>query len=147
MPGTPAPEHFAVAGIGAGPANLSFAALAEGRIPGRVALFDSRPGPAWHPGLLYPGTQLQTSWIKDLVSLVEPCNRLSFLNYLVRTGRVYGFLNAQYTSIPRLEYARYLAWASDELKARGPVHPRWPGRARGHRRPPRARPGYPPSRA
>jgi len=114
MPGTP--EHFAVAGIGAGPANLSFAALSEGRIPGRVALFDSRPGPAWHPGLLYPGTQLQTSWIKDLVSLVEPCNRLSFLNYLVRTGRVYGFLNAQYTAIPRLEYARYLAWASEELK-------------------------------
>ena len=112
-------QHYTVAGIGAGPANLSFAALSEGRIPGGVALFEGRPGPAWHPGLLHPGTQLQTSWIKDLVSLADPCSRLSFLNYLVRTGRVYGFLNAQYTAIPRLEYARYLAWASEQL---GVVH-------------------------
>jgi len=112
-------DHFHVAGVGAGPANLSFAALAEHHLPGPVALFDGREGPAWHPGLLYPGAQLQTSWIKDLVSLADPCNRLSFLNYLVTTGRVYGFLNAQYTAIPRLEYARYLAWASDQL---GTVH-------------------------
>lgn len=111
--------HFHVAGIGAGPANLSFAALAEHRVPGPVVLFEGRDGPSWHPGLLYPGTQLQTSWIKDLVSLADPCNRLSFLNYLVSTGRVYGFLNAQYIAIPRLEYARYLAWASDRL---GTVH-------------------------
>ena len=114
MPPDHAIPHVTVAGIGAGPANLSFAALAEGRVDS-VALFESRPGPSWHPGLLNPGTQLQTSWIKDLVSLADPCNRLSFLNYLVRTGRVYGFLNAQFGSIPRLEYARYLAWASGEL--------------------------------
>jgi len=107
--------HYSVAGIGAGPANLSFAALAENRVPGRIALFEASPGPAWHPGLLNPGTRLQTSWIKDLVSLADPCSRFSFLNYLVRTGRVYGFLNAQFTAIPRLEYARYLAWASEEL--------------------------------
>ncbi|GAA3586366.1 SidA/IucD/PvdA family monooxygenase [Amycolatopsis ultiminotia] len=107
--------HYTVAGLGAGPANLSFAALAEDHFPGQIALFEARSGPAWHPGLLFPGTQLQTSWIKDLVSLADPRHRVSFLNYLVRTGRVYSFLNAQYTAIPRLEYARYLAWAAEEL--------------------------------
>ncbi|MEV7603692.1 SidA/IucD/PvdA family monooxygenase [Kitasatospora sp. NPDC089797] len=119
---TPPPEgggqalpHHEVAGLGAGPANLSLAALGADQLPHGLALFERREGPAWHPGLLGAGTQLQTSWIKDLVSLADPCNRLSFLNYLVSTGRVYAFLNAQYDSIPRLEYARYLAWASGEL--------------------------------
>ncbi|GAA1268304.1 SidA/IucD/PvdA family monooxygenase [Kitasatospora nipponensis] len=119
---TPPPEgdgqalpHHQVAGLGAGPANLSLAALAADELPEGIALFEKREGPAWHPGLLGAGTQLQTSWIKDLVSLADPRNRLSFLNYLVTTGRIYAFLNAQYDSIPRLEYARYLAWASGEL--------------------------------
>jgi lysine N6-hydroxylase len=119
LPVSGALRHVQVAGIGAGPANLSFAALAENRLPGPVALFEGREGVSWHPGLLYPGAQLQTSWIKDLVSLADPRNRFSFLNYLVSTGRVYGFLNAQYTAIPRLEYSRYLAWASEQL---GIVH-------------------------
>ncbi|MFI9100393.1 lysine N(6)-hydroxylase/L-ornithine N(5)-oxygenase family protein [Streptomyces fildesensis] len=107
--------HHHVAGLGAGPANLSLAALGEDVVPGGVVLFERREGPAWHPGLLGSGTQLQTSWIKDLVSLADPRNRLSFLNYMVTTGRIYAFLNAQYESIPRLEYARYLAWASGRL--------------------------------
>ncbi|MFD7905501.1 lysine N(6)-hydroxylase/L-ornithine N(5)-oxygenase family protein [Kitasatospora sp. NPDC059747] len=107
--------HFAVAGIGAGPANLSFAALAEGTVPGAVALFDRRGSHAWHPELMHPGARLQTSWVKDLVTLVDPRNRFSFLNYLVTTGRIYAFLNAQFEAIPRLEYDRYLAWASGEL--------------------------------
>ncbi|QMU78157.1 SidA/IucD/PvdA family monooxygenase [Streptacidiphilus sp. PB12-B1b] len=107
--------HHHVVGLGAGPANLSLAALGANTVPGGVALFERREGPAWHPGLLRTGTQLQTSWIKDLVSLADPCNPLSFLNYLVSTGRIYAFLNAQYDAIPRLEYARYLAWASAQL--------------------------------
>ncbi|MBV6696716.1 lysine N(6)-hydroxylase/L-ornithine N(5)-oxygenase family protein [Kitasatospora aureofaciens] len=107
--------HYAVAGIGAGPANLSFAALAEGAVPGPVALFDRRQSHAWHPELMHPGVRLQTSWVKDLVTLVDPRNRFSFLNYLVTTGRIYAFLNAQFDAIPRLEYDRYLAWASGEL--------------------------------
>jgi lysine N6-hydroxylase len=107
--------HYRVAGIGAGPANLSLAALTDDLLPNEVALFDRQDGPSWHPGLLSQGSQLQTSWIKDLVSLADPRNRLSFLNYLVTTGRIYAFLNAQFDAIPRLEYARYLAWASEQL--------------------------------
>ncbi|MDH6579519.1 SidA/IucD/PvdA family monooxygenase [Kitasatospora sp. MAP5-34] len=107
--------HHEVVGLGAGPANLSLAALGADQLPSGAVLFERREGPAWHPGLLGAGTQLQTSWIKDLVSLADPRNRLSFLNYLVTTGRIYAFLNAQYESIPRLEYARYLAWAAGEL--------------------------------
>jgi lysine N6-hydroxylase len=109
------PPHHRVVGIGAGPANLSLVALGKDHLGGDVLLVDGQAGPGWHPGMLGEVARLQNSWIKDLVSLVDPRNAMSFLNYLVQTGRIYAFLNAQYSSIPRIEYARYLAWAAHEL--------------------------------
>jgi lysine N6-hydroxylase len=58
---------------------------------------------------------MQTGWLKDLVCLVDPSHRMSFLSYLVRTRRVFTFLSAQYSEIPRLEYVRYLEWAAQQL--------------------------------
>src|SRR4029453_9073700 len=66
--------------------------------------------------LLFPSVRMQTSWLKDLVCLVEPCHRLTFLNYLVSTGRLFALLNSQYGVIPREEYGRYLAWAGEQLE-------------------------------
>jgi len=103
-------------GIGAGPANLSLAALFESSTTEKIALFDRQPGPAWHNKLLHSGVRMQTSWLKDLVSLVDPRHELTFLNYLVTTGRMYALLNAQFDVIPRLEYVRYLAWAAGKLQ-------------------------------
>ena len=111
---TDVPFYTAV-GIGAGPANLSLAALFPAAAPAEIALFDRQPGPAWHPKLLHPGVTMQTSWMKDLVSLVDPTHRLTFMNYLVTTGRLYNLLNAQFATIPRLEYVRYLEWAAAQL--------------------------------
>lgn len=109
------PYYHAV-GVGAGPANLSLAALYASSVPEeQIALFDKQPGPAWHPSLLHPGVRMQTSWIKDLVSLVDPQHKLTFLNYLVRTGRLFALLNSQFDVIPRREYMRYLAWAAGQL--------------------------------
>jgi len=106
-------------GIGAGPANLSLAALFPTTPTVRMALFDRQPGPAWHDRLLHPGVRMQTSWLKDLVSLVAPQHELTFLNYLVSSGRMFALLNSQFDVIPRREYVRYLAWASGKL---GNVH-------------------------
>jgi lysine N6-hydroxylase len=103
-------------GIGAGPANLSFAALFEkAAAPHQMGLYDRQPGPQWHPSLLFSGVRMQTSWLKDLVTLVDPQHRLSFLSYAVSTGRIFGLINAQYDHIPRGEYMRYLAWAAERL--------------------------------
>ena len=103
------------AALGAGPANLSLAALFQSCSSEPIALFDRQAGPAWHPQLLQPGVRMQTSWLKDLVSLVDPTHELSFLNYLVSTGRMFALLNAQFDFIPRGEYQRYLSWASEQL--------------------------------
>jgi len=107
--------HVHTAGVGAGPANLSLAALFEAVAPDRIALFEQQSGPGWHDPLLHGGVRMQTAWLKDLVSTVDPTHRLSFLNYLVTGGRLFTFLNAQYDSVPRLEYVRYLNWAAERL--------------------------------
>ena len=110
-----APYYHAV-GIGAGPANLSLAALFQGVTDEKIALFDKSTGPSWHASLLHPGVRMQTSWMKDLVSIVDPTHPLSFLNYLVTEGRLFAMLNAQFSVIPRGEYMRYLAWATERIE-------------------------------
>lgn len=68
-------------GIGIGPFNLSIAALAEG-LDGFSSLFlERKPHFSRHPGMMVPDCHMQTSFLKDLVSAVEPTNRHSFLNY------------------------------------------------------------------
>lgn len=112
--------HYHVVGIGAGPANLSLAALYQSAMATsesgeQIALFDRAEGPTWHPALLHSGVRMQTSWLKDLVSIIDPTHQLSFLNYLVSTGRLFAMLNSQFDVIPRREYMRYLAWSSERI--------------------------------
>ncbi|HEY7143959.1 MAG TPA: SidA/IucD/PvdA family monooxygenase [Streptosporangiaceae bacterium] len=107
---------FHTVGIGAGPANLSLAALFESATDQEIALFDRQPEPSWHNRLLHSGVRMQTSWLKDLVSLVDPRHELTFLNYLVTTGRMFALLNSQFDFIPRQEYVRYLAWAAARIR-------------------------------
>ena len=107
--------YYHTIGIGAGPANLSLAALHQTSTTERMALFDRAPAPDWHTTLLHPGVRMQTSWLKDLVSVVDPTHKLTFLNYLVTEGRLFALLNAQFDVIPRREYMRYLAWASRQI--------------------------------
>lgn len=111
----PKPRRYHTVGVGAGPANLSLAALFQSATTKKIALFDRQPGPSWHDRLLHSGVRMQTSWLKDLVSLVEPQHELTFLNYLVTTGRLFALFNAQFDVIPRQEYVRYLSWAADKL--------------------------------
>ncbi len=107
---------FHTIGIGAGPANLSLAALHESATDERIALFDKQPGPSWHDTLLHTGVRMQTSWLKDLVSIIDPTHKLSFLNYLVSSGRLFALLHAQFDFIPRREYMNYLTWASAQIE-------------------------------
>jgi lysine N6-hydroxylase len=108
-------EVLDLAGIGAGPFNLAVAALLEKAPPVRAAFFERRASFAWHPGQLLPGTRLQTSYLKDLVTPVDPTNRHSFLAYLVAKGRFYAFLNADQPRVTRAEFADYLGWAAGRL--------------------------------
>ncbi|MEU4247441.1 SidA/IucD/PvdA family monooxygenase [Amycolatopsis sp. NPDC026612] len=104
-----------LAGIGIGPFNLSLAALAAGVDGLDAVFFDARPEFRWHPGLLIEGATLQVPFLADLVTLVDPTNPFSFLNYLRDRGRLLPFYFAERFHPARAEYDDYGRWAAARL--------------------------------
>jgi lysine N6-hydroxylase len=102
-------------GVGVGPFNLSVAALADGLPKLRLRFFEQRKEFHWHPGLLFPEATIQVSFLKDLVTLADPTNRYSFLNFLFQKGRLYRFLNVNFGRVSRMEFNQYLRWVCDSL--------------------------------
>jgi lysine N6-hydroxylase len=105
------PRHYRCVGIGVGPANLSLASLLHGHPEITNIFLDRKERFGWHDGQQIPGTTIQVSMLKDLVSLAEPTNAYSFLSYLSEHGRIYHFLNAQFEAVPREEFRNYMEWA------------------------------------
>jgi lysine N6-hydroxylase len=106
---------YDVIAIGCGPFNLGLAALADGVDDVRLAVFDSRPEFTWHRGLMFEDAMLQVSFLADLVSLVEPAHRLSFLSYLRDNDRLYQFYVREKFHPTRREYEAYLRWCAAQL--------------------------------
>ncbi|MEY9846396.1 lysine N6-hydroxylase [Streptacidiphilus sp. BW17] len=107
--------EFDFVGVGIGPANLSLAALAAPVPSLRPRFYDPKPGFSWHPGLMLPEAHLQVSVLKDLVSLVDPTNPFTFLNFLVSEGRAYRSLVANGLSCSRQEFEQYYRWVAEQL--------------------------------
>ncbi|MCA9686712.1 MAG: lysine N(6)-hydroxylase/L-ornithine N(5)-oxygenase family protein, partial [Myxococcales bacterium] len=104
-----------LAGVGVGPFNLSVAALADEVPELRTCFFERKDHFSWHPGLMFRGSRMQTSFLKDLVTAVSPTNPHSFVNYLVEHGRFHAFLASERTGIERCEFADYLRWVAAKL--------------------------------
>lgn len=104
-----------LAAIGIGPFHLSLAAHLNAIPAAKAAFFDDKPGFDWHPGMMLEGVELQTSFMKDLVTATLPTSPWTFASYLVSQKRFYEFLNADFDAIPRREFARYLSWVAAGL--------------------------------
>ena len=104
-----------LAGIGAGPFNLSLAALLDGIPTCNARFFDNKGAFSWHPGLMLPGARMQTSCLKDLVTPVSPTSPWSFLNFLVSKGRFYDFMSLESFVISRQEFTEYMGWVAANL--------------------------------
>lgn len=104
-----------VVGAGLGPCNLSLAALLEPLTGIRARFLEARSSFRWHCGIMVPGAQLQVSFLKDLVTLVDPCNPFSFLNYLSTEGLLHRFLIAHTDRCSRQEFERYYQWAAGRI--------------------------------
>jgi lysine N6-hydroxylase len=106
---------YDVAGIGIGPSNLSVAALLDS-VPEISSAFFERAGAfAWHPGLMFRGARLQTSFLKDLVTFADPVNPHSFINFLHSKQRLHQFINADFDRVTRAEFTEYMAWVAARL--------------------------------
>lgn len=69
-----------------------------------------------HPTLLLPGSQLQVSPLKDLVTMRNPCSSFSFTNYLHQNGRLAAYINREENIPCRREWSAYLAWAARQME-------------------------------
>ena len=108
-------QPFDFIGVGLGPSNLSLAALADTVGGLRPAFFEQRSQVEWHDGMLLPRSELQVSYLKDLVTLVDPTNPHSFLNFLAETGRLHRFLVVSGERVTRREFTQYYRWVARRL--------------------------------
>jgi L-ornithine N5-monooxygenase len=107
-------------GVGFGPSNLALAiALDEaGRQPKRqlrTRFIERQQGFTWHGGMLLPRSDMQISFLKDLVSLRDPTSRFTFLRYLHVKGRLEAFINRKTFYPSRIEFNDYLCWVADHF--------------------------------
>jgi L-ornithine N5-oxygenase len=114
-------EHDVI-GVGFGPSNLALAiALDECARRSRLkcaALFvEKQPQFTWHGGMLLPGSDMQISFLKDLVSLRDPTSPFTFVNYLHKRGRLQDFINCRTFYPSRIEFNDYLRWVAAQFKS------------------------------
>ncbi|MEN3360908.1 MAG: lysine N6-hydroxylase [Mycobacteriales bacterium] len=102
-------------GVGVGPFNLSLAALLDPVGSVRAEFCEQAGTFGWHPGLLLDGATTQVPFLADLVTLVDPTSRHSFLEYLRAHDRLYPFYFRERFQVPRREYDHYCRWVADRL--------------------------------
>ncbi|MEO8109093.1 MAG: SidA/IucD/PvdA family monooxygenase [Ginsengibacter sp.] len=108
-------NDFDLVGIGIGPSNLSTAALLDSVKEINSIFFDCKNEFQWFPGMLFPEATIQVSWLKDLVTLVDPTSRHSFLAFLAHKKRMYRFAMARFPRVKRREFNQYFQWVSQSL--------------------------------
>ncbi|SET20264.1 lysine N6-hydroxylase [Nitrosomonas marina] len=102
-------------GIGIGPFNLSLAAVSEKNHTLRTRFFDEKPMFQWHSEILFPDSDMQTAFLKDLVTGVDPTSPYSFLNYLVQNGLFHAFMNTNRQVVTRKEFELYCQWVVRQM--------------------------------
>ena len=108
-------------GIGFGPSNLALAIALEerGQVQGPLnALFlDKQADYRWHGNTLVTQSELQISFLKDLVTLRNHTSAYSFVNYLKAHGRLVDFINLGTFYPCRMEFNDYLRWVASHFEA------------------------------
>ena len=105
--------------VGAGPSNLALAVALEELAPELAEnsmLIERAEKIVWQQGLLLPWATSQISFLKDLVTLRNPCSDISFVNFLHSVGRLDHFINLGHVWPFRSEISEYLAWVAASLR-------------------------------
>lgn len=106
-------EKLDILGIGIGPFNLSLAALLPKSKNFKSLFFEKKPNFEWHSEIIFSDSYMQTNYLKDLVTPVDPTNENSFLNYLVSRKLFYSFVHTQRSAVSRKEFEQYCKWVCE----------------------------------
>jgi len=104
-----------IIGIGVGPFNLSLAALATPNTELNSLFFEQKDNFEWHSGLLINNCTLQVPFMADLVTMADPTNPYTYLNYLHKHKKLYHFYFYEEFKIPRIDYNQYCQWVANDL--------------------------------
>src|SRR5947209_6686642 len=113
--GADTPEEFDLLGVGVGPSNLSLAALLAPIGGIRARFLERKPEFRWHPGLMLPEASTQVHYLKDLVTLIDPSSRFSFVAFLNAHKRLYRAIIADRMHASRVEFDEYYRWVASGL--------------------------------
>ncbi len=106
-------------GVGFGPSNLALAIALQERAASQGALdvlfLDKQAHYRWHGDTLVTQSELQISFLKDLVTLRNPTSPYSFVNYLKQHGRLVDFINLGTFYPCRMEFNDYLGWVAGQF--------------------------------
>lgn len=102
-------------GVGIGPFNLSLAALLEKSVKTTNIFLEKKPVFNWHAELMFSDAMMQTNFLTDLVTPVDPTSHYSFLNYLSHEDLFYHFINTERNYISRMEFENYCQWVVKQL--------------------------------
>ncbi|MFK4754343.1 lysine N(6)-hydroxylase/L-ornithine N(5)-oxygenase family protein [Oceanobacter antarcticus] len=112
---------YDMVGIGFGPSNLALAIAMEEQSAScgsmRALFLDKQEDYQWHGNTLVSQSDLQISFLKDLVSLRNPESPYSFINYLHKHQRLVNFINLGTLYPCRMEFNDYLRWAAGHFKS------------------------------
>lgn len=108
-----------VLGVGFGPGNIALAvALDEMDVHLAARYVERRSVPAWQPGMLLDGSDIQHNAARDLALPRNPRSRYTFFNYLFENDRLFEYLNLGLPYPFRKDYARYVTWVAEQFADR-----------------------------
>lgn len=119
----PSDQPLDLIGVGFGPSNLALAIALQEQGEARGSMLDClfldrQADYRWHGDTLVAQSELQISFLKDLVSLRNPQSPYSFVNYLHHHGRLVDFVNLGTFYPCRMEYNDYLRWVARHFAER-----------------------------
>lgn len=106
---------YHLVGIGLGPANLSTAALLHKCAGTDVIFLEQKEKFSWHTNMMFDFSNINVGFYKDLVTLVDPTNPYSFMNYLVANNKQYSFFSSSFNRVSRAEFEQYFHWVAQSI--------------------------------
>lgn len=114
-------KTYDLIGIGCGPSNLALAIALEEKKETHQKLksvfIDKQEKYSWHGNTITGNSQLQVSFLKDLVTLRNPASPYTFINYLQKRKRLVDFINLGTFYPSRLEFNDYLCWVAEHFSS------------------------------